>query len=123
MEGKKVIFSCARLIERKGIDNVIQALPRVVENIPQVIYLIGGDGEYRNRLEGLVKENELNEYVRFLGNINHYEELPYFYALCDVFILPSRQLESFDIEGFGIVYLEANAFGKPVIGPNIGAQK
>jgi phosphatidylinositol alpha-1,6-mannosyltransferase len=120
LDNKKVLFTCARLIERKGIDNVIKTLPLIKEKIPNVIYLIAGEGEYKNKLEDLVKKEGLEIYVKFLGNLDHYKELPYFYYLCDIFIMPSRQLENYDIEGFGLVFLEAGAFEKPVIGPNIG---
>lgn len=120
LEDKKVIFTCARLIERKGVDNVIKSLPRVIEKIPNLIYLIGGEGEHRKNLENLVRLHRLERYVRFIGKIHHYKDLPYFYALCDIFIMPSRRLKNQDVEGFGLVFLEAGVFEKPVIGPNIG---
>jgi glycosyltransferase involved in cell wall biosynthesis len=75
--------------------------------------MIVGDGDDRKRLEDLVRENGLSDRVIFTGVVSD-EELIGFYKACDVFLMPSRQ------EGFGIVFLEAMAFEKPVIGGNHG---
>ena len=113
LENKKVILTIARLGEHKGHANVIRALPRVLEKASEAIYLVVGSGEKESRLKGLVKELGLKDKVIFTGEVEE-EELPLYYAACDVFIMPS------DIEGFGIVFLEANACGKPVIGGKVG---
>jgi len=84
--------------------------------------LIIGDGALRKELEDLVKKLKLSEHVIFVGYIAHEDEdLLKYYTACDVFIMPSREIkEKGDVEGFGIVYLEANACGKPVIGGKSG---
>jgi len=116
LQGKRVILTVARLMERKGIDMVIRAMPRIIEYIPNVVYLVGGTGPYQEKLDGLVKELELEGRVVFVGHVAD-AELPCYYCTCDVFVLVSRTLEAKgEMEGFGIVYLEAGACGRPVIG-------
>lgn len=116
---KKIILTTGRLVQRKGQDMVIKAMKKVIEQENDVLYLIGGKGEYEKKLKDLVKERSLEDYVKFIGFFSE-EELPYLYAMSDVFIMASRQLEDQDVEGFGIVFLEANMFEKPVIGGNSG---
>lgn len=119
---KKIIFTLGRIIPRKGQDMVIKALPKVIKKIPNVIYLIGGDGEYKKELEKLVSKLNLERKVIFLGSISDVEDTKacYFY-LSDVFAMPTREIKrEKDVESFGIVYLEASACGKPVIGGRSG---
>lgn len=113
LEDKKVILTISRLGKYKGHSNVIRALPRVLETVPNSVYLVVGSGQEEGRLKGLVDKLELGDKVIFTGEVKE-EELPLYYVACDVFIMPSA------IEGFGIVYLEANACGKPVIGGRAG---
>lgn len=113
LENKKIILTVARLGEHKGHANVIRALPRVLEKVSEAIYLVVGSGKEEGRLKGLVKELGLEDRVVFTGEVKE-EEIPLYYMACDVFIMSS------DIEGFGIVFLEANACGKPVIGGRSG---
>jgi len=103
---------------RKGQDMVIQALPRIRQNMPQVKYVLVGTGEELASLTTLARELGVHDSVVFAGNVLD-QELAAYYAACDVFIMPNRQIDS-DIEGFGIVYLEAGAAGKPVIGGKSG---
>lgn len=117
--GRTVIFSLGRLIERKGFDTVIKSLPQVLKKHPQVVYLIGSQGEYRPQLEQLIKDLNLAKNVLLVGEISTYD-LPAYYQSCDIFIMVSRELPNKDVEGFGIVYLEAGAFGKPVIAGQSG---
>ncbi|MFH1460563.1 MAG: glycosyltransferase family 4 protein [Candidatus Omnitrophota bacterium] len=117
MGSKKVLFTSGRLDKRKGHDYVIRALPEIIKKFPEIIYIIGGTGEYLDSLINLVKDLELNDYVKFIGQIDS-EQLVEYYAIADIFIMPNRILASGDAEGFGIVFLEANAVGKPVIGGN-----
>jgi phosphatidylinositol alpha-1,6-mannosyltransferase len=99
---------------------VIRALPRVLRTIPDTTYLIVGDGPCRRDLEKQARELGVAERVVFAGQVCD-AELPDYYALSDVFIMASReQAEDCTVEGFGIVYLEANACGKPVIGGRSG---
>ena len=116
---KKIILTIGRLIERKGIDNTIKALKNVINFFPNIIYLVVGDGPFRGELEDLTNNLELNEYVKFVGYIAEEEKVNY-YNLADIFIMPARELENGDVEGFGIVFLEANCYEVPVIGGNSG---
>jgi len=120
LRGKRILLTVSRLVERKGIDIVLYALPCIREVIPNVVYLIVGDGPDRKRLEALAQTLDVKEAVRFIGWVSD-ELLPAYYAACDVFILLSRSIpEIGEVEGFGIVYLEAGACGKPVIAGRSG---
>lgn len=119
LKDKKVLLTVGRLVERKGHDMVIKALPKIIQAIPNVIYLIVGNGPRKAHLEKLVNQNSLRDYVEFISNVDQ-NSLAALYQICDVFIMPSRQLANGDVEGFGIVYLEANMFGKPVIAGQSG---
>lgn len=122
LEEKKVILTLARLKERKGHDKVIEALPKVLERVPNAHYLISGvkKGDYYERIQRQVTELGLENHVTFTGYVAP-EEINQFYNLCDVYIMPSREVEGVgDTEGFGITFLEANACGKPVIGGRSG---
>lgn len=116
---RKIIFTVSRLEQRKGIDKVIEAMPQVLQAVPNVIYLIGGMGPYESELKELVRRKGLGGHVRFLGYLSEDEKFAC-YQNCDVFIMPSRILSDGDVEGFGIVFLEAGAFGKPIIGGRSG---
>ncbi len=113
LEDKKVILTISRLDNHKGHDKVLKTLPQVLKKIPNLVYLIVGEGEEKETLRKIVKNLKLEEKVIFTGKVNE-KELPLYYTACDVFIMLSS------MEGFGIVYSEANACGKPVIGGRIG---
>lgn len=121
LEGKKVILTVATLLyPYKGHDRVIKAMPKVLEKVPNAIYLIVGEGPLIKNLEKLVKELNLEEKVIFAGYVAE-ADLPKYYNACDVFCMPSGGDEKKGhVEGFGLVYLEANACGKPVIGGRCG---
>ncbi|MCU1266102.1 MAG: glycosyl transferase group 1 [Acidobacteria bacterium] len=115
-ERKKVILTVGNLVSRKGHDMVIRALPILKKRVPDFVYLIVGDGPYRGVLEGLAKDSGVNDQVIFTGKMPD-EDVPAIHALSDVFVMPSREdLEEDSVEGFGMVFLEANACNKPVIG-------
>jgi len=105
----KILLTVARLLRSKGIDDLIRACSRLVNNRLEFHLVIVGDGPDRGRLETIVRSTGLTEHVSFLGALPHREVLRYM-AACDVFVLPSWR------ETFGLVYLEAMAAGKPVIG-------
>lgn len=114
LTGKKVLFTITRLssLEKyKGYDRVIEALPKVLKKIPNVFYIIGGEGDDKQRIVGMIKEKKLEKHVALAATINQKEKIDY-YNLADVFVMPSKG------EGFGIVFLEALACGKPVIAGN-----
>ncbi|NQV13507.1 MAG: glycosyltransferase family 4 protein [Parcubacteria group bacterium] len=113
-----IILSVGRLVERKGHDMVIKSLPAVLQRFPNTLYLIIGDGPYKKKLKALVKELGLEKYVLFVNDITkvNYNDLPDYYNVSDVFTMPSRIIKSKqDVEGFGIVYLEASACAKPIV--------
>jgi phosphatidylinositol alpha-1,6-mannosyltransferase len=114
---KIVLLSVGRLQRRKGHDLAIEAMSRLDRSL-SIQYLIAGDGEERSRLEALAAGLDVQDRVTFLGEVPA-RDLPELYAACDVFILPNR-IENGDVEGFGIVFLEAAATGRPAIGGNTG---
>jgi len=108
------ILTVARLseVERyKGYDQILKALPKIRQVIPNVHYVLVGKGGDRPRIENLITQLQLQDCVTLAGFIPD-EELCDYYNLCDVFAMPSKR------EGFGIVYLEALACGKPTLGGN-----
>jgi len=109
-----VLLTVGRLQRRKGQDMVINALPQILKVFPDVKYLVVGIGEEEAYLQNLVYECGVADNVIFVGQIPDHE-LAGYYAACDIFVMPNRQIDQ-DIEGFGIVFLEAAALGKPVIG-------
>jgi phosphatidylinositol alpha-1,6-mannosyltransferase len=99
---------------------MIEALPLVLEAFPKTTYLIVGEGPQGSHLRTLVKTLGLEDNVIFVGQVKE-DELGAYYAACDVFAMVSRDIpEKGDVEGFGIVYLEANLFGKPVVAGRSG---
>lgn len=119
---EKIILTLARVIERKGHDSVMRALPTVLKKIPDLKYIIAGSYEknYFQKLQKLIDDLNLRDVVIFTGYVQPHE-IPLYYNLCDAYIMPSRELENTgDTEGFGITYLEANACEKPVIGGKSG---
>ncbi|MEK7479514.1 MAG: glycosyltransferase family 4 protein [Patescibacteria group bacterium] len=114
LEGKKVIFTIARLLAAegyKGYDRVIQAMPRVLHGVPNAVYLLGGKGDDAPRVKNLIKKMGLEDKVIMAGYVPE-EEIVDYYNLADVFIMPSKA------EGAPAVYLEALSCGKPVIAGN-----
>jgi phosphatidylinositol alpha-1,6-mannosyltransferase len=117
--GKKLILTVGRLVERKGQDRVIEAFPSILSKVRDAHYLIVGDGEYRPNLEHRIREMGLKDSISLFPNVLDDALLAIFYSMSDVFIMCSRDIHG-DVEGFGIVYLEANSFGLPVIGGRSG---
>ncbi|MGZ3693729.1 MAG: glycosyltransferase family 4 protein, partial [Bdellovibrionota bacterium] len=114
-QGKKVFLTVARLDDYKGVDNVILAMKELAGRHPNLIYCVAGAGPDRPRLEELVAEHGLGEQVRFLGKVSD-KDLVDYYNLADCFMLLSREDRAAPhVEGFGIVFLEAAACGKPSI--------
>jgi len=118
-ENKKVILSTGRIVERKGVDMVLKSLQKVITQVPDALLVVTGRGEYEEKLKEIVRQENLENYVNFIGFVSN-DDLPYLYNMSDVYIMASRQLENQDVEGFGIVFLDANLFSKPVIGGNSG---
>lgn len=114
--GTASVLSVARLDEgdrQKGIDTVIQALPLVVDRFPNVSYKIVGNGNDVGRLQSLMSRTGVERHVQLMGALDD-SALFRAYKECDVFVLPSAK------EGFGLVFIEAMAAGKPVIAARAG---
>ena len=118
LDSKITLFSIGRFVERKGFDKVIKSLHQVLPEVPNLKYFIAGRGHKERRLKELVASLKLDEKVIFLGKITDEEKWAWL-SLADMFIMPSRVIEG-DFEGFGIVYLEANLAGTPVIAGDSG---
>ena len=124
LQDKLVIMTVGRLDERKGHDMVIRAMAHVIKQFPNVVYMIVGKGREEQRLKNLADNLKFHDLVVFTGFVTD-ESLPDYYNLCDVFVLSNRETESHDqlkgdYEGFGVVFLEASACGKPVIAGKSG---
>ncbi|WP_158932535.1 glycosyltransferase [Acidisphaera sp. S103] len=119
LEGRRVLLTISRLYARKGMDRVIESLPLVIQQFPDLVYLIVGEGTYRSTLEKLVADHGLGHHVMFTGAVPDYE-LTDHYSLGDVFIMANREMPDGETEGFGLVFLEANACGLPVIAGKAG---
>jgi phosphatidylinositol alpha-1,6-mannosyltransferase len=118
LDGRRMLLSAGRLIERKNHALMLAALPAVLEAFPDALYVIAGDGPARKRLEKEVARRRLSAHVTFTGFVTQ-GELRALHERADVFLMPSLENAS-DIEGFGIVFLEANYFRTPVIGSRSG---
>ncbi len=119
-EQKYELFSLARIVERKGLQLVIQSLPLLLKRYPKLHYNIGGVGNYIQKLKELVNKLHLEDKVFFLGALSEKEKQKYMKE-CSLFVMPSFSMPNeHSVEGFGIVYLEANSYGKFVIGSQSG---
>ena len=119
LDGDFVFISVCRLLEKKGIDHAIKAFGQVVARYPGSRFLVVGEGPYRPTLERLAGDEAVAGKVVFAGAVSE-DELVEHYALGDVFVMPNRRLPDGDTEGFGLVFLEANACGLPVIAGSDG---
>ncbi len=117
---KRVIVSVGRLVHRKGQDHLIQSMPEILKSVPNAHILMVGQGPYLMHLEKLVKDLNLVDHVSFIGRIQ-YAQLPQYICAGDIFAMPSRsRFFGLEVEGLGIVYLEASACGLPVIAGSSG---
>jgi len=120
LENKRVIVSVGRLVHRKGQDHLIQSLPEILKSVPDAHVLMVGQGPYLSHLKKLVARHNVAEHVSFIGRIQ-YAQLPQYICAGDVFAMPSRsRFFGLEVEGLGIVYLEASACGLPVIAGSSG---
>lgn len=119
LHGKKILLTVGRLERRKGQDTMIQALPRIVHEIPDAVYVVVGQGSQLEFLKQEAVRCGVADRVIFATNVPA-AELADYYRTCDVFAMPNRTMPDGDTEGFGLVFLEAGACRKPVIGGNAG---
>lgn len=116
LEDKAVIVSVGRLVHRKGQDFLIRSLPHILQTVPNAHILFVGEGPYKNELVKIAQECGVADNVTFVGRVQ-YSDLPRYICVGDIFAMPSRsRLAGLEVEGLGIVYLEASACGLPVIG-------
>lgn len=122
LDGGPVICSVSRLVPRKGQDQIIRALPKIANEFPGVRLLIVGSGRYERRLRTLARGRRVANKVLFAGMVP-YHELPGYFRSGDVFAMPCRSRTlGLEVEGFGGVFLQAFAVGRPcVIGDSGGA--
>jgi len=114
LNGGKVILSVGRLMERKGFHWFVEeVMPKIIEHNHDCIYLIAGEGVYRGRIRKAVERMGLQNKVFLLGVLGH-QELRYLYNSADVYVMPNIPVKG-DIEGFGVVILEASSCGLPVV--------
>jgi len=112
IKGRRVLMTLSRLstdVRYKGIDEVLEVMPRLVARVPDLVYLVAGDGSDRVRLEQKAAALGLQDCVVFSGHVLETEKADH-YRLADAFVMPSRG------EGFGFVFLEALACGVPTVG-------
>ncbi len=120
LSDKSVIISVGRLVHRKGQDKLIASLPKIKAEIPNVHLVLVGVGPHQDHLEKLAAKLQVADCVTFIGRIN-YAELPKYICIGDIFAMPSRsRFFGLEVEGLGIVYLEASACGLPVVGGKSG---
>lgn len=115
-----VLLTVARIVKRKGVDTVIKCLPELIKEFPALKYLVVGNGDYLAEVKRLAEDLSVSKHVIFVGE-NIAEDLPKYYQAADVFVHPNREIrETGETEGFGIVFIEANACGIPALGGNSG---
>jgi phosphatidylinositol alpha-1,6-mannosyltransferase len=118
--GRPVVVCVSRLMRRKGQDTLIEAFPALKQRIPDAALLIVGGGPYRGRLEQMALDSRWAQDIVFTGSVP-WPELPAHYAAGDVFAMPCRtRRRGLDVEGLGIVYLEASATALPVVAGDSG---
>ncbi|MER5994193.1 glycosyltransferase family 4 protein [Streptomyces viridosporus] len=117
---RPVVVCVSRLVPRKGQDTLIRAMPAILAAEPEAVLLIVGGGPYEKDLRDLARQTGVADSVRFTGSVP-WEELPAHYGAGDVFAMPCRTRRGgLDVEGLGIVYLEASATGLPVVAGDSG---
>lgn len=123
--GSPILVTISRIAERKGHDMVIKVLPALLVEYPNLIYVIAGSldaGECENsvnRLKMIATNLGIEDHIKYVMDFND-DERPYILAASDVFVMPNRTLPTGEVEGFGIVFLEASSLGLPVVGGRSG---
>lgn len=118
LNGKKVMITVARMVEGKGYPHLARLLPELIREVPNLVWIIIGDGPKKPELLRTIQKNNLQNVVRFFGLVPR-EELPKYYQLSDLFVLLTHADESQE-EAWGTVFLEAAASGLPVVAGRAG---
>jgi glycosyltransferase involved in cell wall biosynthesis len=111
---KTILLTVRNLVSRMGIENLIRAMQEIVKSLPDIVLIIGGTGPLKNDLAVMSSKLNLDHHIHFVGFIPE-AALPEYYQAADIFVLPTVELE-----GFGLVTLEALASGTPVLGTPVG---
>ncbi|MEV0009582.1 glycosyltransferase family 4 protein [Streptomyces sp. NPDC051840] len=120
LRDRPVVVCVSRLVPRKGQDTLVLAMPAILARVPDAVLLVVGGGPYAGQLKKLAEETGVSDSVRFTGPVP-WAELPAHYGAGDVFAMPCRTRRGgLDVEGLGIVYLEASATGLPVVAGDSG---
>jgi phosphatidylinositol alpha-1,6-mannosyltransferase len=120
LSDRPTVVCVSRLVPRKGQDMLIRALPEIRRRVPDAALLIVGGGRYADQLSKLARQNDVTEHVTLTGSVD-WQELPAHYVAGDVFAMPCRTRGGgLDVEGLGIVFLEASACGLPVVAGKSG---
>jgi phosphatidylinositol alpha-1,6-mannosyltransferase len=115
LDGKQIIISVGRLVHRKGQDRLIESIAHLRAEFPEVHLLLVGEGPDRERLESIARRNEVRDAITFVGRLQ-LDQLPLYLSIAEIFAMPSRdRLAGLEVEGLGIVYLEASGCGLPII--------
>ncbi len=118
LKGKKVLISVGRLADGKGFPHMVRLLPKILEKIPNLVWLVIGDGPKKEELIKNIQKNYLQNVTRFMGLVP-LADLPKYYQMADAFVLLTHKDEGLE-EGWGTVFLEASASGLPVIAGRVG---
>jgi glycosyltransferase involved in cell wall biosynthesis len=119
LDGRRVLLTVGRMEAReqaKGFDEILEIMPRLAKEFPDIVYIAVGDGSDRVRLQSKAQTIGVADRSIFPGYVSESDKLDY-YNLADVFVMPSR------LEGFGYVFLEALAMGRPVIASDVDGSR
>ncbi len=119
LAGRRVIVTVTRLVPRKGVDRVLDAMPTLLRDMPDLHYLIVGDGPQRAELEARAAQPDLAGRVTFTGAVPA-ADVPRYLSLAECMVLPNRRMPDGEDDGASLVFLEANACAKPVIAGRAG---
>ena len=114
---KIILLTVRNLVQRMGLENLIIAFNELIKQNAEINLVIGGDGKLKPGLIALARSFGIEDHIHFVGFISE-EQLPSYYQMADIFVLPTKELE-----GFGLVTLEAMASGLPVLGTPVGGTK
>ncbi|OGH91636.1 MAG: hypothetical protein A2534_00920 [Candidatus Magasanikbacteria bacterium RIFOXYD2_FULL_39_9] len=119
LEGKKVIVTVARMSEGKGYPHLIRLLPKILEKVPNLVWLMIGDGPKKDEIIAAIQKNYLQNVTRFIGFVP-YTELPKYYQISDAFVLLTHPDEASGQEAWGTSFIEAAASGLPAVAGRSG---